>query len=207
MDSRSLFPGYSKVDSKSLHSVGQCNASEFQRYTSDGKYRLTCGRLLLFLKSQEAENDHPMQFTIINLRLDPHIFVNGEPLVLRTCDTHTSGMGLRGMTAERLEQMELRLKTDIIKELEGTGKIVIHREDPTTGNLVPSWWMATPESVKTFRELATSLVEAVSCDTPTTNQVQGNMLSYHRIPLPNTYPFSLEAFDNLNTVLSACNVW
>jgi hypothetical protein len=70
---------------------------------------------------------------------------------------------LPGMTTERLEEMELRLKTDIIKELEASeGKIVIHREDPGTGTLVPSWWYATPESVKTIHEICLDLVEEVS---------------------------------------------
>jgi hypothetical protein len=43
-----------------------------------------------------------VEFELVNLRLDPHIFVNGEPLVLRCQDMHTWGMGLKGICSSLL---------------------------------------------------------------------------------------------------------
>eukprot|EP01127_Copromyxa_protea_P012851 TRINITY_DN3384_c0_g1_i1.p1 TRINITY_DN3384_c0_g1~~TRINITY_DN3384_c0_g1_i1.p1 ORF type:complete len:1219 (+),score=262.85 TRINITY_DN3384_c0_g1_i1:14-3670(+) len=177
VDDTALFPGYSKIENESVHSIGQCKVEEFQR-------------LILYLQTKTTSSAEK-QIQLINLRLDPHIFVNGVPLVLRTQDMHTWGMGLRGMTTDRLEKMELRLKTDIISELEaGKGRIVIHRED-VSGTVLPSWMTATPGMVRTIREVFSTLIS------------EGNPITYHRIPFSSLYPFSLEIFDELFKVLSS----
>ena len=86
----------------------------------------------------------PRRIVWINVREEPLLYINGEPYVLR--DQYASLRNIKaytGITASRLEQMEVRLKEDVLAESRAhLGRILLHSEG-TEQDLLPIW-----ESVK-----------------------------------------------------------
>ena len=76
----------------------------------------------------------------INLREEPLVYINGKPFVLR--DEHATTRNLTtfaGIQPERLEELELRLKQDVLSEAaEYGGKILLHGEGEG-GEMIPVW--------------------------------------------------------------------
>lgn len=103
----------------------------------------------------------------INVREEPIVYINGEPYVLR--DEHASIRNIRaysGITADRLEALEERLKQDILHEAkQQAGRVLVHSE-VEQGRLVPTWEVI--ETVETPLELMNAHLPR---------------LSYYRIPI------------------------
>ena len=70
----------------------------------------------------------------INLREEPLIYINNRPFVLREMEHPLSNMGTySGLSSSRLQDMETRLKEDVLKEAKEHGNILVHDELPTGG--------------------------------------------------------------------------
>ncbi|TPX31687.1 hypothetical protein SmJEL517_g05062 [Synchytrium microbalum] len=108
----------------------------------------------------------------LNLREEPLVYCNGIPYVLR--DRYLTLRNIRsysGITGERLELMEVRLKQDVLQELDNyDNRILLHAETPDA-QVVPVWEDCTAEHVQTLREVIDELKH------------EGHPLEYNRVPM------------------------
>lgn len=93
----------------------------------------------------------PRRIVWVNVREEPLVYINGEPFVLR--DQYASLRNIKaytGIAASRLEQMELRLKEDVLAEGRAhLGRILLHSEG-TERDLLPIW--ENVQNVSTMRD-------------------------------------------------------
>lgn len=106
------------------------------------------------------------------LREEPVIYVKGLPYVLRITKDPVTNLEMTGIVSERVEQMEARLKADILAELDRfEGRLLLHEEDAGTGKIVPVWEVVTGDQVETTMEIVESL------------QRNGHPIVYARVPM------------------------
>ena len=105
-----------------------------------------------------------------NMREEPVIYLNGRPFVLRDSETPLKNIQFfAGISAARLEEMESRLKRDIVAEAEKYQGLILVHDELEDGQVVPCWLASY--DVQTPREVYESLVR------------QGYRVGYHRIPI------------------------
>ena len=103
----------------------------------------------------------------VNTREEPLVYINGCPYLLRNEYEPQRKLKFAGITTERLEQLEYRLKLDILKECKLNNLLLVHDEVNT--ELIPCW-MAV-EQVETPRELVEHFID------------QGFDIQYLRLPI------------------------
>lgn len=109
------------------------------------------------------------------LREEPVIYINGRPFVLRIVKDPVVNLEMTGIVTERVESMEGRLKSDLLRELRKfDGRILLHEEDATTGKLVPVWESVKVEDIETTAEILEELNRQVSPQ---------HTIVYRRIPM------------------------
>ena len=151
----------------------------------------------------------------INLREEPIIYIDGIPYVLR--DLHFSLRNLRtykGITSERLEQLEKRLQEDIIREIKNEvntneGRILLHGEN-SKGSIESRWIEVYPSDVLTVQEVMRDEEEKVyqelinESGNNHTNAQQGvnKFLNYHRVPITAERPPECNDFDDLRRYIT-----
>lgn len=104
-----------------------------------------------------------------SMREEPLVYVNGQPFVLREAERPFSNLELTGITRERVEQMESRLREDVLAESERYGGRVLVSRELAGGQVVDCWEEVT--SVQTPLEVYATLSS------------EGYELSYVRIPI------------------------
>ena len=104
-----------------------------------------------------------------SMREEPLVYVNGQPFVLREAERPFSNLELTGITRERVEQMESRLREDVLAESKRYGGRVLVSRELAGGQVVDSWEQVT--SVQTPLEVYSMLSS------------EGYELSYVRIPI------------------------
>lgn len=165
-------------------------------------------RVIAAVRRDRNRNRHVIW---INLREEPIIYINGHPYVLRD-GQHTlrNIRAYSGITASRLELLELRLKDDVLKELEANdGRILLHAE-ASDGNVVPVWEDVRPEDVLTVREVMDKIKEKVARRGADAQVVEGEeeeeiQLSYYRIPVTAEHAPELKDFDDLRHLVGQVN--
>ncbi|OBZ84318.1 Paladin [Choanephora cucurbitarum] len=126
------------------------------------------------------------QIRWINLREEPIIYINGIPYVLR--DRYFTLRNMRvykGITGNRLEQLEERLKQDVIREVTNSdGRILLHGEDKD-GNVLAAWEEVNVKDIMTVREvmlsIAAEVVEELDHDTGANSGNSSSNNSIHSI--------------------------
>lgn len=121
-----------------------------------------------------ADPDGPRSMLWTSLREEPVIYIFGEAYVLRVFNDPFKNLVITGITAERVETMEKRLKEDVLREAERYGgKILLHIEEATPDGfaLVPVWEAVQESDVQTPRELYGGIIS------------QGYRISYARVPI------------------------
>ncbi|GJJ08366.1 hypothetical protein Clacol_002580 [Clathrus columnatus] len=92
----------------------------------------------------------------VSLREEPVLYVAGRPHVLRLLDRPLENVESTGITTVVVEQIEKRLKIDVIRELRGKGgKLLLHDEmetEPGTFEIVPQWEEVAEADILTPRE-------------------------------------------------------
>ncbi|KAI8078822.1 inositol hexakisphosphate-domain-containing protein [Halteromyces radiatus] len=121
----------------------------------------------------------------INLREEPIIYINGIPYVLR--DRYFTLRNIRaykGITGARLEQLEERLKEDVIKEIHhSNGRILLHGEDQD-GNVITAWEDVNEDDVMTVREVMETVASDMNIQTNKQHKMKDDyLLDYHRLPV------------------------
>ncbi|KAI7898613.1 inositol hexakisphosphate-domain-containing protein [Cokeromyces recurvatus] len=131
----------------------------------------------------------------INLREEPIIYINGIPYVLR--DRYFTLRNIKvykGITGSRLEQLEDRLKQDVLREINNyDGRILLHGED-NDGNVLAAWEDVDVNDVMTVREVMESVAAEVAEEFDSgysssdfseaiSKKNYKNILDYHRVPI------------------------
>ena len=122
-----------------------------------------------------------------NLREEPVIYVNGEPLNLRSVKAPGFNQEHPGRSAAEIEKMEKQLKTDVLEEAKRNGgKLVIHDEvgNPPNVKVVPR--EIEIKSVQTVEEVYTELA-----------QKEGYKVAYQRVPVTDTKKPTDQDLDDL----------
>ncbi|KAI8912645.1 inositol hexakisphosphate-domain-containing protein [Gorgonomyces haynaldii] len=128
----------------------------------------------------------------INLREEPLIYLNGIPYVLRDQFlTLRNTKSYSGITSERLQALETKLKEDLIQEIEKYhGKILVHRE-LEDGKVESVWEDCDPKNIMTLQETRTLLAtEGMLTQHPAE-------LSYYRVPMTSETTPDPSIFDYL----------
>ncbi|KAG2207019.1 hypothetical protein INT47_008488 [Mucor saturninus] len=146
----------------------------------------------------------------INLREEPIIYINGIPYVLR--DRYFTLRNIKvykGITGERLEQLEERLKQDVIREVTNyDGRILLHGEDKD-GNVLAAWEEVNIHDVLTVREVMYSVAAEVTdefdSDSDSTS-ISRNVLDYHRVPITAEKSPEWCDFDEIRCLISSTDL-
>ncbi|SGZ32317.1 BQ5605_C040g11854 [Microbotryum silenes-dioicae] len=101
-------------------------------------------------------------------REEPIIYLGSQPFVLRDAAHPTRTYSISDR-AENLEEIEKRLKVDILKEAQRYGGVILVQEEVRPLEIVNSWIAA--DSVRTVREVWEEVIAA------------GYNLTYHRTPV------------------------
>ena len=127
--------------------------------------------LLTFLGGHpEAAPDRAADCTWFSTREEPLCYINDKPFVLRHEDKPKENIkAYAGISANRIEQMESRLKEDVIREAHKCGGLILVHDELGDGTIVPIW--VAPEKVQTPREVYASFAQ------------RGYRIRYHRIPI------------------------
>nr|KYP71704.1 Paladin [Cajanus cajan] len=107
----------------------------------------------------------------ISLREEPLAYINGRPFVLRDVERPFSNLEYTGINRERVEQMEARLKEDILVEAARYGNKILVTDELPDGQMVDQWEPVSSNSVKTPLEVYEEL------------QVEGYLVDYERVPI------------------------
>ncbi|KAI8143663.1 inositol hexakisphosphate-domain-containing protein [Fennellomyces sp. T-0311] len=146
----------------------------------------------------------------INLREEPIIYINNIPYVLR--DRYFTLRNIRvykGITGARLEQLEERLKEDIINEIkDNNGQILLHGED-AYGNVQASVEEVDENDIRTVREVMK--MEAYQVYQEMTNgdeypeyteETVNEYLTYYRVPITAEKCPEWNDFDELRQLIT-----
>ncbi|MCO5554907.1 hypothetical protein L7F22_008445 [Adiantum nelumboides] len=83
-----------------------------------------------------------------NLREEPVVYINGRPYVLREVERPFTNLEYTGINRARVEQMEARLKEDILQEAARfTNKVLVNDELPD-GQMVDQWEPVSSDQFK-----------------------------------------------------------
>ncbi|KAI0303565.1 inositol hexakisphosphate-domain-containing protein [Multifurca ochricompacta] len=142
---------------------------------------------------------HPQAECIVwvTLREEPIVYVNGAPYCLRRERFSLRNMkDYGGISAERLEVLEERLRDDVLSELHSFGgKLLLHTET-ADGSVIPVWEEVRPGNV------------AVMKDVMSTCKALENIVdvSYRRVPLTAERPPDFSDFSELIAVMLSPNM-
>ncbi|KXS15115.1 hypothetical protein M427DRAFT_112131 [Gonapodya prolifera JEL478] len=127
-----------------------------------------------------------------SMREEPVIYIRfrGDlrPFVLRDWMDPTRNIESTGIARERVELMEVRMKSDLIQETKKYGgRVLLHDEEvkPTGFEIVPVWESVTEDDIRTPLELFQSIVE------------EGYKIDYLRVPITDEQAPIPDVFDIL----------
>ncbi|KAK4271119.1 hypothetical protein QN277_019857 [Acacia crassicarpa] len=130
----------------------------------------------------------------INLREEPVVYINGRPFVLRDVERPFSNLEYTGINRERVEQMEDRLKEDILLEAARYGNKILVTDELPDGQMVDQWEPVSCNSVKTPLEVYEEL------------QMGGYLVDYERVPITDEKAPKEMDFDALVHKISQADV-
>lgn len=130
----------------------------------------------------------------INLREEPVIYINGRPFVLRDVERPFSNLEYTGINRLRVEQMEDRLKEDVLLEAARYGNKILVTDELPDGQMVDQWEPVTRNSVKTPLEVYEEL------------QRQKYLVVYERVPITDEKSPKEQDFDILVHIISQADI-
>ncbi|RWR94458.1 paladin isoform X2 [Cinnamomum micranthum f. kanehirae] len=129
-----------------------------------------------------------------NLREEPVVYINGRPFVLRDVERPFSNLEYTGIDRARVEQMEARLKEDILLEAAQYGNKILVTDELPDGQMVDQWELVTHASVKTPLEAYEEL------------QAEGYLVDYERVPITDEKSPEEQDFDLLVHSISQADI-
>ena len=156
----------------SLQGAPLFRATQLQIYGT-AQPKLEGLRTILSILACYDKAEKPQNACWISTNDEVQIYIGGRSYILRDMERPKESITFTD-SAENLEQMESRLKEDILKEARRyKGVVLVHEEQRTKDSdvtkVVPVWLAA--DEVKTPRELFQTVKE------------EGYRISYHRIPI------------------------
>ncbi|KAM7276899.1 hypothetical protein ACFE04_018765 [Oxalis oulophora] len=130
----------------------------------------------------------------INLREEPVVYINGRPFVLRDVERPFSNLEYTGINRDRVEQMEDRLKEDILVEAARYGNKILVTDELPDGQMVDQWEPVSCDAVKTPLEVYEEL------------QVEGYLVDYERVPVTDEKSPKEQDFDILVQKISQADI-
>ncbi|ORY52376.1 hypothetical protein BCR33DRAFT_711697 [Rhizoclosmatium globosum] len=148
--------------------------------------------ILTLLKCHPGASKETHKTLFICAREEPVIYINWKPFVLRENDNPFVNIKtFQGISGTRLEQLEARLKEDIIKEAQRHGNMFLVHDEIENGRIVPSW--IGIDDIMTTKEIFQNLL------------AKKYRVEYHRIPIsPEQSPEDRYLDEYVNAVKS-CN--
>ncbi|CAN6569823.1 unnamed protein product [Malus baccata var. baccata] len=150
-------PNYRQADSLHVHGVAIPTIDGIQN-------------VLNHIGAQQIDGKRA-QVLWINLREEPVVYINGRPFVLRDVERPFSNLEYTGINRARVEQMEARLKEDLLTEAARYGNKILVTDELPDGQMVDQWEPVSRDSVKTPLEVYEELQE------------QGYLVDYERVPI------------------------
>ncbi|XP_077240412.1 metal ion-binding protein isoform X2 [Tasmannia lanceolata] len=129
-----------------------------------------------------------------NLREEPVVYINGRPFVLRDVERPFSNLEYTGINRARVEQMEARLKEDILQEAARYGNKILVTDELPDGQMVDQWELVTHDSIKTPVEVYEEL------------QLEGYLVDYERVPITDEKSPKERDFDLLVRRISQADI-
>jgi hypothetical protein len=99
------------------------------------------------------------------------VYINGRPFVLREVERPFTNLEYTGINRQRVEQMEARLKEDILQEAARYMNKVMVSDELPDGQMIDQWEQIGQGCVQTPLEVYESL------------QAEGYQVDYERIPI------------------------
>ncbi|XP_031251036.1 paladin isoform X1 [Pistacia vera] len=130
----------------------------------------------------------------ISLREEPVVYINGRPFVLREAERPFSNLEYTGINRARVEQMEARLKEDIVMEAARYGNKILVTDELPDGQMVDQWEPVSSDSVKTPLDVYEEL------------QVEGYLVDYERVPVTDEKSPKEQDFDILVDKISQADI-
>ncbi|KAG2430310.1 hypothetical protein HYH02_013787 [Chlamydomonas schloesseri] len=106
-----------------------------------------------------------------NLREEPLVFINGNPFVVREADQPFCNLEYTGIDRSRVEDMERRLKEDILQEAAAFGNRILVKHENEDLSLYDHWEPVTAADVQTPNEVYAEL------------RADGYHIDYLRVPV------------------------
>lgn len=114
---------------------------------------------------------HNAQALWINLREEPVIYINDRPFVLRRLSSPFSNLEYTGINEERLEEMENRMREDVLMEAKNmSGRVLLH-DEAADGSMFTLTEEVSEDTVLTPRMVYENLIK------------RGYKVTYKRLPI------------------------
>ncbi|CEP08320.1 hypothetical protein [Parasitella parasitica] len=194
-------------------------ASNFRRIENTHVYGVaqpTVNGLRQVIRTLLSDRPKSERILWINLREEPIIYINGIPYVLRDrAFTLRNLRAYKGITGSRMEQLEERLKEDVVREVtQCGGRILLHGEDKE-GNVLSSWEEVDIQDIMTVREVmefaALEIQQERELSDNDDNEASqktfaNNFLEYHRVPITAEKAPEWRDFDDLTALVTGVNL-
>ncbi|KAG1113978.1 hypothetical protein G6F42_014315 [Rhizopus arrhizus] len=202
------------------HSFVIDGASNFRRIDNTHVYGVaqpTVNGLRQVIRTLLSDRPKSERILWINLREEPIIYINGIPYVLRDrAFTLRNLKAYKGITGTRMEQLEERLKEDVMREVtQCGGRILLHGEDKN-GNVLSSWEEVDLQDIMTVREVmefaALEIQQERELSDNDDNEEQSqrnlvnNLLEYHRVPITAEKAPEWRDFDDLTSLVTGVDL-
>lgn len=208
-------------NSERHHSFVIDGASNFRRIENTHVYGVaqpTVNGLRQVLRTLWSDRPKAERILWINLREEPIIYINGIPYVLRDrAFTLRNLRAYKGITGSRMEQLEERLKEDVIKEVtQCGGRILLHGED-NEGKVLSSWEEVDVLDIMTVREVMESVAFEVrqeqrdslsdsNSDSESREESSTPLLDYYRVPITSEKAPEWRDFDDLRSLVTGVDL-
>ncbi|KAF5341719.1 hypothetical protein D9611_001925 [Ephemerocybe angulata] len=137
---------------------------------------------------------NPSHVVWFSTREEPIVYISGRPFVLRDASEPRRTLALSDR-AENLEDIETRMKNDILLEAARYGGVILtHNEvasESGEGAILPTWTAVDTNNVKTSRDLWGNM------------KAEGWNVDYHRIPISPDRPIEDNYLDAYLNVIRA----
>lgn len=114
------------------------------------------------------------------------VYCNGRPYVLRDAANPFQTLALSDR-ASNLEDIERRLKLDILEESRKFGGMILTHDEVSNGVLIPTWMSVDEASIRTPREVYEDI------------KAEGWRVDYHRIPIAPDRPIEVSSSISITT--------
>ncbi|WRT69446.1 uncharacterized protein IL334_006432 [Kwoniella shivajii] len=154
--------------------------------SSQPSSRVVSSTMVRTLSSGEGEEDGRAIW--FSTREETLVYCNGRPYVLRDASTPYQTLALSDR-ADNLEDIERRLKLDILDESRKYGGMLLTHEEITGGTIIPTWVSIDEDSLRTPKEVWEDMKNL------------GYRVDYYRIPIAPDTPIEHNYLDAYVSVL------